>query len=326
MKRLAVTLLALALLTAPLAAEAQQAKKIPRIGFLSTFSPSDNPLWHEGFRQGLRELGYIQGENISIEYRWAEGKEERLPALAADLVRLNVDLILVETTPASLAAKQATTTIPIVMTIVADPLANGLVRSLARPGGNITGMSLQQTDLTAKRVQLLKEVVPTISRLGILWNPASPITRRQFAEAEAAARVLGLQLISLEVRTPDDFERVFRAATGAGVGALLVLDDFLLVIHHARITALAIKARLPALSTVTEFALAGGLMGYAVNLPDVYRRSMTYVDRILKGAKPADLPVQQPSKFELVINLKTAKALGLTIPPSVLARADEVIE
>jgi putative ABC transport system substrate-binding protein len=172
-------------------------------------------------------------------------------------VRLNVDLIAVETTPASLAAKQATTTIPIVMTIVADPVANGLVRSLARPGGNITGMSLQQTDLTAKRVQLLKEVVPTISRLGILWNPASPITRRQFAEAEAAARVLGLQVESLEVRTPGDFERAFRAATGAGAGALLVLDDFLLVIHHARITALAIKTRLPALSTVTEFAQAG---------------------------------------------------------------------
>ncbi len=321
-----LTIVALGILAAALAAGAQQPGKVSRIGFLSTFSPSDVPRWRQAFRQGLRDLGYTESHNIAIEYRYAEGRPERLPDLAAELARLKVDVIVAETTPASLAAKQATTTIPIVMTIVADPLGNGLVSSLARPGGNITGLSLQLPELAAKRLQLLKEVVPRVSRVAVLWNPASPITAPQFTETEAAARALGLQLESLEVRGPDDFERAFQAATRRRAGALLVLEDFLIVSQRTRIVAFAAKSRLPSVSGVPDFAEAGGFMVYAPNFPDISRRAATYVDRILKGAKPADLPVEQPTKFELVINLKTAKALGLAIPQSILIRADQVIQ
>jgi putative ABC transport system substrate-binding protein len=314
------------ILTAPLAAEAQQPRKFPLIGFLSTFSPSDVPLWREGLRKGLRDLGYTEGHDIAIEYRYAEGRLERLPGLAAELVRLKVDVIVAETTPASLAAKQATTKIPIVMTIVGDPVGSGVIPNLARPGGNITGLSLQLSDVTAKRLQLLREVVPMVSRVAILWNSASPVTPPQFREAEAAARELGIQLESLGVRAPDDFERAFQAAARRRTGALLVLDDFLLTRHIRQIAALTAKSRLPAMAGIAEFAEAGGLIVYGPNFPDISRRAAIFVDKILKGAKPADLPVEQPTKFELVINLKTAKALKLTIPQSVLARADEVIE
>jgi putative ABC transport system substrate-binding protein len=314
------------LLAAPLAVEAQQAGKVPRVGFLTAFSPSDVPQWREGFRQGLRDFGYTEGRNIVIEYRYAEGRPERLPGLAAELVRLKMDIIAAETTPASLAVQQATTTIPIVMTLVADPVESGLISSLARPGGNITGLSLQLPDIAAKRLQLLREVVPGVSRVGILWNSASPITPPQFRAAEAAAQVLGIQLESLGVRAPDDFERAFQVAIRRGTGALLILDDFFLTRHLTQIAKLTVKARLPAMAGVTGFAEAGVLVSYGPNFAYITRRSVTYVDKILKGAKAADLPMEQPTTFELVINLKTARTLGLTIPPSLLQRADQVIE
>jgi len=314
------------LLAAPLVAAAQQPAKVPRVGFLTAFSPSDFPLWREGFRQGLRDFDYTEGRNIVIEYRYADGQPERLLGLAAELVRLKVDIIAAETTPANLAVQQATSTIPIVMTLVADPVGSGLVSSLARPGGNITGLSLQLPDVAAKRLQLLREVVPTVSRVGILWNSASPNTPPQFRAAEAAAPALGVQLESLGVRGPDDFETAFQAATRRRVGALLILDDFLLARHMKRLAALTAKTKLPAMAGVTGFAEAGVLMCYGPNFPELTRRSVTYVDKILKGAKPGDLPIEQPTKFELIINLKAAKALGKTIPPALLGRADQVIE
>jgi ABC-type uncharacterized transport system substrate-binding protein len=314
------------LLTAPLVADAQQPAKVPRVGFLTAFSPSDFPLWREGFRQGLRDFDYTEGRNIVIEYRYADGQPERLLGLAAELVRLKVDIIAAETTPANLAVKQATSTIPIVMTLVADPVGSGLVSSLARPGGNITGLSLQLPDVAAKRLQLLREVVPTVSRMGILWNSASPNTPPQFRAAEAAAPALGVQLESLGVQGPDDFERAFQAAARRRVGALLILDDFLLARHMKRLAALTAKTKLPAMAGVTGFAEAGVLMCYGPNFAELTRRSVTYVDKILKGAKPGDLPIEQPTKFELIINLKAAKALGKTIPPSLLGRADQIIQ
>ena len=296
------------------------------MGFLSAFSPSDVPRWREGLWKGLRDLGYTEGRNVAIEYRYAEGHLDRLPGLAADLVHLKVDVIVTETTPASVAAKQATTTIPIVMTIVGNPVESGLIPSLARPGGNITGLSLQLSDVTAKRLQLLQEVVPKVSRVAILWNSASPVTPPQFIEAQAAAPGLGIKLESLGVNAPDDFGRAFQGATRRRTGALLVLDDFLLTRHVRQIAAMTVKNRLPAIAGLAEFAEAGGLLTYGPNFPDVSRRAATYVDKILKGAKPGDLPIEQPTKFDLVINIKTAKALGLTIPPSLLGRADEVIQ
>jgi putative ABC transport system substrate-binding protein len=314
------------LLAAPLAAEAQAPGKVPRVGFLTAFSASDVPQWRKGFRQGLLDFGYTEGRNIVIEYRYADGRPERLPGLAAELVRLKMDIIAAETTPASLAVQHATTTIPIVMTLVADPVESGLISSLARPGGNITGLSLQLPDIAAKRLQLLRDVVPGVSRVGILWNSASPITPPQFRAAQAAAQILGIQLESLGVRTPDDFGRAFQAASRRGTGALLILDDFFLTRHLTQIAKLTIKARLPAMAGVTGFAEAGVLVSYGPNFADITRRAVTYVDKILKGAKPGDLPIEQPTKFELVINLKTAKALSLTIPQSVLQRAEEVIQ
>ena len=296
------------------------------MGFLSTFSPSDVPRWREGLTKGLRDLGYTEGDDIVIEYRHAEGRPERLSDLAAELVRMKVDVIVAETTPASLAAKKATMTIPIVMTIVGNPVEAGLIASLGRPGGNITGLSLQLSDVTAKRLQVLQEVVPGLSRVAILWNAASPVTPPQLREVEAAAPVLRIALESLAVRGPDDFERAVQEATRRHTRALLVLDDFLVTRYIRQIGTLTAKNRLPAMAALVEFAEAGGLVSYGPNYFDLSRRAATYVDRILKGAKPAELPVEQPTKFELVINLKTAKALGLTIPQSVLLRADHVIE
>jgi len=317
----------LGLLAASLTAgEPQEPRKIPRIGFLSIFSPADIPLWREGFRQGLQDLGYTEGHNIVIEYRFAEAHPERLLGLAAELVRLKMDIIAAETTPAGLAAQQATTKIPIVLTIVADPLKSGLVFSLARPGGNITGLSLQLPDLTPKRIQLLREVVPQVSRVTILWNSASLIATPQFEAAEIAARALGIQLEPLGVQGPEDFPRAIQAASRRGQGAVLVLDDFLFTRHMRQLGELTAKSRVPAMYGTTGFAEAGGLVSYGPNYADVSRRAATYVDKILKGAKPADLPIEQPTKLELVINMRTAKALGLTIPPSVLLRADQVIE
>ena len=314
------------LLAAPLVAEAQPTGKVPRVGFLTAFALSDVPLWREGFRQGLRELGYTEGQNIVIEYRYADGRPERLLGLAAELVRLNVDIIAAETTPATLAVKQATATIPIVMTLVADPVGSGLVSSLARPGGNITGLSLQLPDIGAKRLQLLREAIPGISRVGILWNATSPITPPQLRAAEAAAQAFGMQLESLGVRAADEFERALRTAMRRGVGALLILDDFFLTRHITQIATLTAKAKLPAMAGVTGFAEAGILISYGPNFADLTRRSVIYVDKILKGTRPGDLPIEQPTNFELVINLRTAKALGLTIPAAVLLQATKTIE
>ena len=318
--------LILSLILAPIVVGAQQTGKVSRIGFLTAFSSGDIPLWREGFRQGLRDLGYREGQNIVIEYRYADGLPDRLPALARELVGLKMDVIAAETTPASLALKQATGTIPIVMTIVADPTKSGLVASLARPEGNITGMSLQLPDLSAKRLQLLREITPTLTRVGVLWNSTSPITSPQFAATEAAAQSLGIKLEKLAVEGPNDFNRAFQTATQSRTGAVYLLDDFLLTRHISQIATLALKNRLPAITGISGFAEAGGLATYGPNFPAISRRAAIYVDRILKGSKAGDLPIEQPTSFELVVNLKTAKALGLTIPQPLLLRADHVIQ
>jgi len=317
---------ALGILVVPLAAEAQQAGKVARIGVLAQGSSTDAPHSGEAFRQGLHDLGYVEGQNIVLEYRWAEGRAERLPDLAVELVNLKVDVIVAGGTPAPLAAKHATRTIPIVMGGAGDPVGTGLVASLARPGGNVTGLSTLTPELGRKRLQLLKEVVPGVSRVAVLWNAANPYTLLLVRETEAAARTLGVQVQSLAVRGPDDFENALPAAIRGRAGALIVVDDPLTYLYRMRIVDFAARNRLPAMYGFREFAEAGGLMAFGANLADLYRRAATYVDKILKGAKPADLPVEQPTKFELIINMKTAKALGLTIPPSLLLRADQVVE
>ncbi len=315
------------LLAAPLAAQAQQAGKVYRIGYLSASSDTSNPHVREAFRQGLRELGWVEGQNIIIEYRWAEGRFDRLPDLAAELVRLQVDVIVAAPTPAALAAKNATGTIPIVGMSLTDPIGLGLVASLARPGGNVTGVSYSVgAEIFGKDLELLKEVVPKVRRVAVLSNPASPARPLTISNVKGAARSLGLELQLLEARGPGDFDGAFAAMTKERVGALLVVTDPAFIPHRARLVDLAARNRLPSIFTQREDAEAGGLMSYGPRLSDVHRRGATYVDKILKGAKPGDLPIQQPTKFELVINLKTAKALGLTIPPSLLQRADQVIE
>jgi putative ABC transport system substrate-binding protein len=324
-RRAFIGTLAGGLLAAPLVAQAGPGR-IPRVGYVwARVSSEDQRTW-EVARQGLRELGYVEGQNIALEVRWAEGRYERLPALVAELVRLKVDVLVVATTPGALAAKSATGTIPIVMTAVGDPVGSGLVASLARPGGNLTGLSLFNKEVSGKRLELLKESLPTVSRVAVLVNPGNPIHTTFWKETQSAAQTLGLQLQSIEVRGPKDFDDTFTTAARGRAEALLAFDDSLTLGHRTRLVALAAKHRLPAMYGFREFPDAGGLMSYGPNNLDLYRRTARYVDRILRGAKPADLPVEQPTKFELVINLKTAKALGLTIPPSVLARADQVIE
>jgi putative ABC transport system substrate-binding protein len=317
------------LLAVPLAAEAQQAAKVPRIGFLS-LNLAPNSHLHEAFRQGLRDLGYIQGRNIVIEIRDAEGKYERLPALAAELVALKVDVIVTGGgTPPALAAKQATKTIPIVFASAPDPVTDGLVASLARPGGNVTGLSNINPELVGKCLEQLKQAVPGVSRVAVLWQPGfmDERTDREMLKAEdVAARALGVRLQVVEARGPADLDRAFSDMTKARAGALTVLPSAMLFTERRRLVDLATKTRLPAVYPQKEFVEAGGLMAYGPSLADLFRRAATYVDKILRGAKPADLPVEQPTKFELIINLKTAKALGLTIPPSLLQRADQVIE
>ncbi len=316
------------LLAAPLAAEAQQAAKVPRVGYLANFPPGALPQLHEAFLQGLRDLGYVEGRNLVIEYRDAEGKFERLPALAAELLPLKVDVIVAPTTAAALAVKQATSTLPTVFAVAGDPVGSGLVTSLARPGGNVTGLSLLLPELVGKCLELLKQAVPGVSRVAVLWQPGGYPGRTEkdmLKEAEVAARALGVRLQVVEARGPDDFDRAFSDMTRAGAGALTVLGSTMLFIERRRLVDLAAKNRLPAVYQGREFVDVGGLMSYGADLADMFRRAATYVDKILKGAKPGDLPVEQPTKFELVINLKTAKALGLTIPQSLLLRADEVI-
>ena len=318
-------LIALALVVVGEIAEAQQTAKVPRIGFLVTGSSSSDSIRIEAFRQGLHELGYVEGKNITIEYRFADGRLERLPDLAAGLVRLKVDVIVTSGTAGALAAKHATRTIPIVMTAVGDPVARGIIDSLARPGGNITGLTSVSPDLAGKRLELLKETAPRLTRAGVLWNPAGQGATAVFKETVVAARALGVQVQSLEVRSPKDFESTFEAATGGRAQALIMLQSPLTTTHATRIVELATKSRLPTMFAEGMHVESGGLMSYGPNFPDLFRRAATYVDKILKGRKPADLPVEQPMKFEFVINLKTAKQIGVTIPPNVLARADKVI-
>ena len=319
-------ILACGLLWIPRAAEAQPAKKIPRIGFLATPSPEYIKGRVAAFEQALRELGYVDGKSIIIEYRYADGRFERLPNLATELVRLPVDIFVVVGAPAAHAAKNATSVIPIVIGNAADPVGTGLVASLARPGANITGLSDFNLGVVTKRLELLKEVVPTASRVAVLLNPANPTNPLQLKEIQAAAPALGVTLLPLEAKGPDDIDRAFALMRNERPGALIVFGDLMFGTHQRRIVELAVKSRLPAIWAVRENVNAGGLMSYGTNFDDSYRRAAAYVDKILKGARPADLPVEQPTKFELVINMTTAKALGLKIPPSVLSRADHVIE
>jgi putative ABC transport system substrate-binding protein len=314
------------LLAAPFAAEAQQAGKVYRIGFISPASSSPMAARDEAFRQGLRALGYILGQNITIEYRWADGKNERLTGFAAELVNLKLDIIVTHGGEATRAVQQVTTTIPIVIAAADDPLASGLVASLARPGGNITGLSILTPDLTGKRLELLKALLPGLTRVAVLWNPGNPISEPELRKAEAAAAPLGLQLQSLGLRDPREFASAFSSMKRERADALFLLSDAMFFGRRKEIADLAASNRLPLVAHLREFADAGGLMTYGPNVLELHRRAATYVDKILKGAKPGDLPVEQPTKFDLVINLKTAKALGLTIPPSLLQRADEVIE
>jgi putative ABC transport system substrate-binding protein len=317
------------LLAAPLAAEAQQAAKVPRIGFLA-LNRGANPHVHEVFRQGLRDLGYVEGRNVVIEYRDAGGKVERLPALAAELVALKVDVIVTGGgTPTALAAKEATRTLPIVFASAGDPVTSGLVTSLARPGGNVTGSSNFAPELVGKCLEQLKQAVPEVSRVAVLWQPGAAserVDKDMLKAADVAARALGVRLRFVEARGRADIDRAFSDITRARAGALTVWTGAMFFSERKRLVDLAAKNRLPAVYPQREFVDAGGLMAYGTDLADLFRRAATYVDKILKGAKPADLPVEQPTKFELVINLKTAKALGLTIPPSLLARADEVVQ
>ncbi len=318
----------LALGVAPLAVEAQQAAKVARIGWLAG-SLAAGPHLIEAFRQGLRDLGYVEGRNLVIEYRNAEGKPERYPALAAELVALKVDIIVTSSQISALAAKQATKTIPIVFANAGDPVESGLVTSLARPGGNVTGLSNLSRDLVGKCLEHLKQALPEVSRVAALWQPGAIGERTEkdvLKEADVAARALGVRLQFVEARGPADFDRAFSDMTKARAGALTVLSGAMFFIERRRLVDLAAKHRLPAVYQTRDFVDAGGLMSYGQDLAYMFRRAATYVDKILKGAKPGDLPVEQPTKFELVINLKTAKALGLTIPRSLLSLADQVIQ
>ena len=326
-----ITLLGGAAVSWPLAARAQQSARVARIGYLLT-PPLESPEGREAvdaFRHGLHEHGYTEGQNIFVEYRTAEGKIERFQALATELARLNLDVIVVANTPAALAAKQATTTIPIIVQVMGDPIRDGLVSSLARPGGKITGLTYLGPELVAKRLDLLKLALPNASRIAVLWHPGAfgeNTTTDMLRATEAAARSLGVELQFAEVQGTDDFERAFTTMAGNRVDALAQFPSTMLFYERKRIVDLAAKHRLPSMFIAREFAELGGLMAYGASITDLIRRSATYTDRILKGAKPADLPVEQPTKFELVINLKTAKALGLIIPEAFVQSADEVIE
>ena len=331
MKKAAVPsiLVAVVLLAVAVIAEAQQAKKVPRIGYLTGSSPSARSARIEAFGQGLRELGYVEGKNIVIEYRYAEGKLDRLPVLAAELVRLNVEVIVTGGPASDPCRQEETTTIPIVMTQDADPVGSGFVASLARPGGNITGLSTLSPEISGKRLELLKEIVPKLSRVAVLGTSTRPGTAQELKEVELAAGAFGVELQYLDVLDPKDIETAFRAASKERVDAVLMLVSGGVVdAHQTTIIELAVKTRLPVIYGTggRAFVEADGLMTYGVNINDLDRRAATYVDKILKGTKPADFPVEQPTKIELVINLKAAKQIGLTIPPNVLARADRVIK
>jgi putative ABC transport system substrate-binding protein len=318
--------LAVTLLTISLPADAQQPTTIPRIGFLITSSPSVIATRMDAFRQGLLELGYLEGKNIVIERRHAEGKLDRLPALAAELVRLNVDVIVTSGPTATRPAKGATSTIPIVMTFDDDPVGSGFVASLARPGGNVTGLSTLSPEISGKQLELMKEIIPRLGRVAVIGTSTRQGTAQNLKEMELAAGAFGVKLQYLDIQNPKDIETAFRAAGKGRADALLVLQSPVFNSQRAQIADLALKSRLPATYPRREFVEDGGLMSYGVSISDLDRRAATYVDKILKGAKPADLPVEQPTKFEFIINLKAAKQIGLTIPPNVLVRADKVIK
>jgi len=314
------------IVVSPLAVEAQQAGKVYRVGFLGNSSAALEANLVGPFREGLRELGYVEGRNIVIEYRWAEGKYERFPALIAELAALNVDVIVTAGTPAALAVKRTTPSIPLVMAAVGDPIGVGLVASLARPGGNVTGLSAIAPELEGKRLELLREVVPKLSHIAVLWNPDNPFHAGSLKETQAAAQVLGIKAQLVGVRISEEFPAAFAAIVRERPGALLVLADRIFLHNRARIVDFGAKHRLPGVYPYRELVEAGGLMSFGPSYPGMHRRAAHYVDKILKGSKPADLPVEQPATFELIINLKAAKALGLTIPQSLLLRADEVIQ
>ena len=320
-----MTLLGGAAATWPLAARAQQPAQLPTIGFLGASTPAIMGQWVAAFVQRLRELGWIEGRTIAIEYRWAEGRSARANEIAAEFVRLKVDVIVTHSAELVVAAKQATSVIPIVFGLAADPVGSGLVASLARPGGNVTGLSVQGTDLAGKRFELLREIVPGLRWLAVIANAGASGAVLEMREAQAAARALGLEVATPEIRRAEDIVPAFEALNGHAQ-ALYVASDPLLYANRVRINTLALGARLPTMHATREYVEAGGLMSYGANYPDLFRRAGDYVDKILRGAKPADLPVEQPTKFDLVVNLITAKVLGLTVPPTVLARADEVIE
>jgi putative tryptophan/tyrosine transport system substrate-binding protein len=321
-----ITLLGGAAAAWPLAARAQQTGKMSRIGYLGISSPSLEPHYVEAFRQKLRDLGHVDGENISIEYRWAEGQDDRLPNLATELVRLKPDIIVTTGTPGALAAMQATKTIPIVMASAGDPVGAGLVASLARPGGNVTGFTILGPELEGKRLELLKQAVPELSRVAVLWNPSNPAIVPYFNTIETAGRALQISLEPVaEVRRADELDNAFFAIASARPHALVVLPDRFLLAHRKRIVEFAAAKRLPGMYPFREYVDAGGFMSYAPSNIELFRGAATYVDKILKGAKPGDLPVQEPTKFELVINLKTAKQISVTIPANMLLRADKVI-
>jgi putative tryptophan/tyrosine transport system substrate-binding protein len=310
----------------PLAARAQQpAGKLPTIGFLGSGTASAGHPWATAFMQRLRELGWIENRTVAIQYRWGEGRDERFAEIAAEFIRLKVDVIVTVATPPTIAAKQATSVIPIIFAVAGDPVATGLVASLAQPGGNVTGLSAQASDTASKRLELLREVVPSLRRLAVLANVASPQALVEIREVQAAAGKLGLAVIQSEIRRAEDIAPAFDALKGRADG-LYVCADPLMNTNRTRINILAVGARLPTMHSFREYVEAGGLMSYGANVPDLLRRAADFVDKILRGAKPADLPVEQPTKFDLILNLTTAKVLGLTIPDSFLLRADEAIE
>jgi len=325
-KWLGLSVIAFVLVVGGAVAQAQQPKKVPRIGYLAGPSLSSLAARIEAFRQGLRELGYVEGKNIVIEYRSAEGKIDRLPALAAELVRLKVDVIITGGPAPTRSAKEATITIPIVMAQDSDPVANGFVASLARPGGNITGLATLAPELSGKRLELLKEIIPKLSRVAVFGTLNYPGNAQSLREVELAAGAFGVKLQYLDVLDPQDIETAFRAAGKGRADAVLMLNSPVLQTHRTQIAELAVKSRLPAIFPQSEYVEDGGLMSYGTSITDLYRRAATYVDKILKGTKPADLPVEQPTKFEFIINLKAAKQIGLTVPPNVLVRADKVIK
>jgi len=310
----------------PIAARAQQAGKIPRVGFMGNSTAALEANLVGPFREGLHELGYEEGRNILIEYRWAEGSYERFPALVAELLALNVDVIVTAGTPATLAVKKATTSVPLVMVAVGDPVGTGIAASLSRPGGNITGLSSIAPDLEGKRLELLREVVPKLSRVGVFWNPVNLFHAGSLQQARVAAQALGIELQPLAVQATEDLDAAFAAIVKEQPGALLLLADRVFLHNRVRLMEFAAKHRLPNINAYREVVEAGGLMSYGPSYENMHRRAAIYVDKILKGAKPGELPVEQPAKFTLVINLKTAKALGLTVPMTLQAAADEVIE